>query len=87
MSSPELRVMSLNHIEALTDALSRAKAGDLGDNEFKMVVLRSLISLKESHVSLRSRLYDIEGGRYGEDYNSADLTVSGELSVSSCSYK
>ena len=52
--------MSLNQIEELTAALVKAEQGELSDKEFQIVVLRSLISLKESHVSVRSRLYNVE---------------------------
>jgi len=56
--------MSLNHIEALTEALTKAKSGELSDREFQVSVLQGLISLKESHVSLRSRLFNLEGREF-----------------------
>ena len=38
--------MSLNHIEALSDALASAKDGELSSAEFQVIVLQGLISLK-----------------------------------------
>ncbi|KAL5255619.1 hypothetical protein ACHWQZ_G011003 [Mnemiopsis leidyi] len=58
--------MSLNHIEALTEALGAARRGQLSDSEFQVIVLQGLISLKESHVSLRSRLFNLEGRGFFE---------------------
>ena len=52
--------MSLRHIEELTSALVEARSGNLSNTQFQIVVLEGLISLKESHVSLRSRLFNLQ---------------------------
>ena len=75
--------MSRNHIEALTEALTKAKSGELSDREFQVSVLQGLISLKESHVSLRSRLFNLEGREFfklGDDVPSV-FKVSSNLNL------
>ena len=67
--------MSLNHIEALTEALGRAKLGEMSDSEFQVIVLQGLISLKESHVSLRSRLFNLEGRGFMQQARNNDTHV------------
>lgn len=73
--------MSLRHIEELTSALVEARSGNLSNTQFQIVVLEGLISLKESHVSLRSRLFnlqeDIDNQTQSED-QTANSTVVAE---------
>lgn len=54
--------MALTHIESLREKLRRATKAELASEEFQKCVLSSLISIEESHVSVRARLHDLEQG-------------------------